>query len=1155
MVPALKHRTALFPLKFSFVIKGLFCATVALCLSLQAAGFVTESARSIPLSYKADVVIAGGSTGAVQAAVTAARNGAKVFLASPHPYLGEDMTATLRLWLEKGETPDSPLLKELFSERRERTPFPGASHAIPFTYKASLPSADMHKDASPPSHLSDWKWHAANNQSVQYDGNVEIICDLGGKKEIGDVHLLAFHTNDFQVARITVFVSDDGTAWNEKETIDNKKGVQGSVAEPALDFPVTIDGAARYIKFAVEKTAASTRLLLGEIVVVKPGFNKEKEKKGVEVIPPARPFHIKKVLDKALMDAGVEFLYSSFITDVLKDENGAPAGVVIANRSGRQAVRAKVIIDATSRCTVARLAGAGFSTPTEKMLTCRRVVVGGSVQEHEGMTSRLITPPFWRNNRKFDIIEYTLSLPVRAGDFASFSEAQQAFRDVTYDPDQQFTSDELYFVPRSHVVSVRKEKTGTFPLASFQPQGISNLYVLNGYADCPRTQVEKLLRPGALIKMGKLIGKAAAEKQADLPEPEGIRLKGPHEGSPASAGDVKEVLSGVKPADTKERVPQEKRSVPVVGSYDVVVVGGGTGGAPAGIAAARRGAETLVVEMLYGLGGVGTQGAISSYYWGNRIGFSKTVAHGNRWKIEEKSEWWRTTLREAGADIWYGAIGCGVFMEGDKSKGVVVVTPEGRGVVPAEVVVDATGNADIAAAAGCECYYTDASDIALQGTGLPPRRLGASYTNTDFTIVDETSVLDATHVFVYTKYKVNDAFDLGRLIDTRERRRIVGDYTVTILDQVTGRTFPDTIVENYSDFDTHGYTIHPYFTLQHPEHRKGYYTRIPYRSLLPRGVDGLIVTGLGVSAHRDAIPLLRMQADIQNQGYAAGAAAAMVEKKGCTTRELNVRTLQKHLVEIGNLPKEVLEAEDSFPLPQSRIQQAVDAVKDNYKDVSIILAHVDAALPLLRKAYKDAETEAHKLVYAKILAVLGDDLGVDTLIKAVDEADGLGKGWRYTGMGQYGPNLGPVDTLIYALGCAGSKKALPAILKKAKLLKPDSPFSHFRAMVLALEKLGGRAAAELLYRVLSLPEIQGYATSTLEGAIERAKRWPSMTATEPRSRAIRELILGRALLRCGDKNGLGRKILQGYLQDLRGHFSRHAKEVLKEEQEKSRSIP
>ena len=108
---------------------------------------------------------------------------------------------------------------------------------------------------------------------------------------------------------------------------------------------------------------------------------------------------------------------------------------------------------------------------------------------------------------------------------------------------------------------------------------------------------------------------------------------------------------------------------------------------------------------------------------------------------------------KAGADIWFGTIGCGAFVDGNRVIGAVVTTPYGRGVVLANTVIDATGNSDVAAAAGAECDYTDASEFGMQGTGLPGRRLGGSYNNTDFTIVDETDMVDIWHMFVYSKEK------------------------------------------------------------------------------------------------------------------------------------------------------------------------------------------------------------------------------------------------------------------------------------------------------------------------------------------------------------------------------------------------------------------
>ena len=54
---------------------------------------------------------------------------------------------------------------------------------------------------------------------------------------------------------------------------------------------------------------------------------------------------VKGVLSKALTDSGVKFIFGSFVTDVIKNSKGELAGVVIANRQGRQAIVGKTIID------------------------------------------------------------------------------------------------------------------------------------------------------------------------------------------------------------------------------------------------------------------------------------------------------------------------------------------------------------------------------------------------------------------------------------------------------------------------------------------------------------------------------------------------------------------------------------------------------------------------------------------------------------------------------------------------------------------------------------------------------------------------------------------------------------------------------------------
>ena len=112
-------------------------AGLAACGQLVAVSSIQESARRIPLVKETDVLVVGGSSGAVSAALAAKAAGADVYLVAPRPYLGEDIAGTLRLGLEDGEEPDTELEQELWLDR---------SATIPFTYKADAPAIAPHAD-------------------------------------------------------------------------------------------------------------------------------------------------------------------------------------------------------------------------------------------------------------------------------------------------------------------------------------------------------------------------------------------------------------------------------------------------------------------------------------------------------------------------------------------------------------------------------------------------------------------------------------------------------------------------------------------------------------------------------------------------------------------------------------------------------------------------------------------------------------------------------------------------------------------------------------------------------------------------------------------------------------------------------------------------
>ena len=748
----------------------------ALCLVLPhvlcAAGKTArESARNIPIAHDVDVVVVGGSSAGVAAAVAAAKQGAKVFVAAPRPYLGEDICATYRLWLEADEVPSDPLAKELYT-------VPAGIEGIRYTYQTDTPSSGKHPDSQPPRMLTDGRWGTGFTESVQYDKDVTISIDLGKKQEIRKLHVMFYQgPRSYEVESMTFQASDDGKQWTPLASIENDRLDEGAFVQPAIHMSRDVTGSARYLKCFVKKTARSDRMLLGEILIQGPA--QQDKPKGLRV---TTPMQVKRTLDQALLDAEVPFLYTCYATELLRDAQGELAGIVMANRAGRQAVKAKVIIDATDRAWVARMSGAQFEPYPAGPQTFNRIVVGGFERRGPGIEARRVRlrrpvggkSPIqygtgsWAtkyNGPMFashpEIIEYTLTIPMKDGSFASFANAEQVARDRTFHPQQVDESEVLFQVPPD-AMKGKASLSGSWPgvakadIAAFRPKGVARLLVLGACADVSREAAATLVRPLELMSMGRRIGEAAAREAKAVPALTGVHAPGAASAD-AVSGDVGEALAGLRPTQQSvPTLPAEAGALPVIGEYDVVVIGGGTGGAPAGIGAARQGAKTLVVEYLHGLGGVGTTGYIGIYCAGYRKGFTEETEAGIKQigapsYVVGKMQWWRSEIRKAGGDVWFGTLGCGALIDCGKVKGAVVATPQGRGVVLCHTVIDGTGHADVAAAAGAECMYTGGAHIAMQGAGLPQSEPGATYINTDWTFIDESDMIDVWSAYVVAK--------------------------------------------------------------------------------------------------------------------------------------------------------------------------------------------------------------------------------------------------------------------------------------------------------------------------------------------------------------------------------------------------------------------
>lgn len=951
-------------------------ALAAVLAAGRAAGSeVVVPPAEVPVAHEVDVVVVGGSAGAVAAAVAARQAGASVFLAAPRPYLGDDVAGTLRFGLDSGEVPQAELEKRVFwaaEPAREE-----AGRRLAFTVRSSVAPWSPRPGGSSLEALADGKWGDSRTEALQFNSDVVLTLDLGAPRRLRSVTVRAYQrAGDNRVASVRAAVSSDGSVWEPGAETRNDTAESEVYAQRSLVLAVPVVGASRYVRLEIGKAAGADRILLAEVLVDSSSAETGAAARVAGAAELPTPNQVKRALDRALLGAQVPFLYGNFPVSLLRDRAGEPAGVVVANTSGRQAVIARVVIDATDDAVVAGWTSAAWREEPVAHPAVRRIVVGGSVRTGDGL--RQVEPSPARcivdnRGRVIPLHEYEIAASPGRDDLARFRETEQRARDLTWSPDSVAGAERVIAVPERAIVARRrweggKEPAGLVPIEALRPEGVEWLLVLGGCGDFPRAAAARLLRPLARMQAGRRVGEFAAGL---------ARTRGPLQLAPSDTSAVPvagETYARFAAAEGNFRagprgVTVPATTLPVLGEYQVVVVGGGTGGASAAISAGRAGARTAVLETLETLGGVGTAGLVSLYYHGNPVGFSQEIdaevdrmggmlpAKGDalEWKPVVKAEWYRRELRRLDAAIWFGTYALGAVVRGHEVRGVVVATPRGPGVVLADVVVDSTGNAAVAAAAGAACTYTGGDEIAVQGAGLPPLFLDPRYLNTDYTYVDETDILDVWRAFVVAREKYASAYDVGQLIDTRERRRIRGDVELRPADAVLRRVWPDTIAVARSDFDSHGYAVDPLFLLRQPD-RTQYEVPLPYRALLPAGWDGLLVTGLGISVHRDALPLVRMQRDIQNQGYAAGHAAALAALTGVAPRRVDLVRLQAHLAEKGVIPSAMVGAQEASPPGRETLRLSVERVTENHRDLAVLLSDPAAALPLLREALAAAPT-------------------------------------------------------------------------------------------------------------------------------------------------------------------------------------------------------
>ena len=315
-------------------------------------------------------------------------------------------------------------------------------------------------------------------------------------------------------------------------------------------------------------------------------------------------------------------------------------------------------------------------------------------------------------------------------------------------------------------------------------------------------------------------------------------------------------------------------------------------------------------------------------------------------------------LASAGAKILFHALGAGVAMQsGHRIDALLFESKSGRRAIRGRWFIDASGDADLATWAGVRCDVGDANGNMLypstmfringvdpgqaanawdsitrrmdeaeragrrfprKGVILRPQKNPIEWRanvtqvrNADGTAVSGIDLEQLSYGEIEGRRQVKEMFEFIRSapgfersyiveiapqLGIRETRRIAGEYTLTEADILGCADFGDTI-------GVQGWPVE-----QHAEGRVDWrfqqpgtrgYNQLPYRMIVPRGVDNLLVAGRCASMTHDGQSAARVSGPCFIMGQAAGVAASLALASECTANAVDVSALQRKLAAEG----------------------------------------------------------------------------------------------------------------------------------------------------------------------------------------------------------------------------------------------------------------
>jgi 2-polyprenyl-6-methoxyphenol hydroxylase-like FAD-dependent oxidoreductase len=395
-------------------------------------------------------------------------------------------------------------------------------------------------------------------------------------------------------------------------------------------------------------------------------------------------------------------------------------------------------------------------------------------------------------------------------------------------------------------------------------------------------------------------------------------------------------------------------------SYDVVVCGAGVAGVAAALEAARAGLSVALVEKTVLTGGLATAGLVLIYLPlcdgnGTQVTFGiaeellrLSLRYGPgevpaNWRGERDAAETRRyrvvfspasfvlaideALEAAGVDVWLDTLFCRATRDGDRVTGIEVENKSGRGELRAGVVVDATGDADVAARAGAECalgqnflsYWAlgvsveRARAAADSGSAAPllqsVRAGGDAWGHghpADYPLTAGVDGREVSRFVLDGRRLLREQYQARQSAAGAEGRSAVYPLTLAAMPQyrttrrIVGRANLTTGGENTARTDSIG--------LAADWRCAGKVWEIPYGALVPVGVTGLLAAGRCIGSGGDAWEVTRVIPGAALTGQAAGVAATLAVK-GRTTPDLldpaavqaamRARDVPLHLADVG----------------------------------------------------------------------------------------------------------------------------------------------------------------------------------------------------------------------------------------------------------------